>query len=729
MNKLKSLIVGAVALISATCAFAQLPPGFEQIPCIVADGTQYLDTGYTPTSTDMGFYLDFFFDGAVSSTDVIRLMGSSKRNSGTWGGLSITGYAQFTGGQMTFGKREGYLNPGLVGHSRMQLELKKNHYTSSTGLDYTIPEDGQSSDGFCGNIYLGIVHTDEGHEGKVDQKQWLKGEIYRFKLYEGDAVIHDFVPVRTAGGLVGLYDVVGNLGLRTSATDSPYVAGESDLVFLEYVESTGTQHFHTGYTPKDDLFGFYLDFRYDDKVGTSGQAQILGSSKQNGGGWGGVCLNGYATKPGGQLRFGNNDVQDPCLVSGQRMQCQLKNRVYTSSTGANVVFNETTMNYYGAVYLGKIHYDGSPANTMKGLYYSFRIFDGDKVVRDYRPAKQGGVVGFFDQVTKTFKGSETSPGFVAGPEACDLEVVSVRKGAGNVATGFGTFVLAQGATFSCKASPYWTNETTQVKYACLGWTLKDGSGKALGTKGSLKFNEALPNNAALVLEWNYVPCELPAGYQLLKYITSTGNQAADLGVTPRKSTRVVYDFELTEASSLTRSLSGWGGGNSKDAFMWGHKDNSIPGYFSSSVGAGWICTSTGVALDTARHVFDLSDGVQLFDGNPYDTSRTVETPNPEMSSKHQNLYAAALHSGWGGDGTVGTVSAQMRSNIYACRIFAGVQEVADFVPCKRASDSVAGLYDVRTGAFKPSLVSGTAFVAGPNASVVPPRLGLFIVVE
>ena len=70
MNKLKSLIVGAVALISATCAFAQLPPGFEQIPCIVADGTQYIDTGYTPTSTDMCFYLDFFLcvhtDGSPS---------------------------------------------------------------------------------------------------------------------------------------------------------------------------------------------------------------------------------------------------------------------------------------------------------------------------------------------------------------------------------------------------------------------------------------------------------------------------------------------------------------------------------------------------------------------------------------------------------------------------------------------------------------------------------------
>ncbi|MBQ0033529.1 MAG: hypothetical protein KBT68_12145, partial [bacterium] len=164
MNKLKSLIVGAVALISAVCAFAQLPPGFEQIPCIVADGTQYLDTGYAPTSTNMGFYLDFFFDGQVSATDPVRLMGSSKVNSGVWGGLAITGYTRFPGGQMTFGKKDGLFDPGLVGDTRMQLELKKNHYTSSTGCSHTITEADQWPD-FFGNIYLGIIHTDEEHGG------------------------------------------------------------------------------------------------------------------------------------------------------------------------------------------------------------------------------------------------------------------------------------------------------------------------------------------------------------------------------------------------------------------------------------------------------------------------------------------------------------------------------------------------------------------------------------
>lgn len=264
-----------------------------------------------------------------------------------------------------------------------------------------------------------------------------------------------------------------------------------------------------------------------------------------------------------------------------------------------------------------------------------------------------------------------------------------------------------------------------VKYACRGWTLKDGRGAILSSEESLKFQQVLPSREVLVLEWNYVPCELPTGYQLLKYITSTGAQAADLGVTPKKSTRVIYDFELTSVPA-SRSLSGWGSGSSKDAFMWGHKENSIPGYFSSSVGAGWTFASTRVPLDTARHVFDLSDGVQLFDGNLYGSDRTVETPyfDVDNSPNHQRIYAAALHGGWGAGN--GSVNGPMESNIYGCRIFSGSQELAEFVPCKRTSDSVAGLYDICTGTFKPSFVAGTAFVAGPESRPAPVIPGLVV---
>ena len=528
---------------------------------------------------------------------------------------------------------------------------------------------------FSGSVYLGIVHTDGSQGGaEISQSRWLRGRIYRLKFYEGEDVVHDFVPVRTIDGRVGLYDVKGSLGLRVSATESPYIAGTLGVTFLEYVESTGTQYLDTGYTPANMDFGFDLDFRYDNVVATSGDyAQVLGSSQYNSGNWGGVLVNGYASKSGGQLRFGfGNPVEDPGLVQGERMQISLRQKEYTSSTGKTNVFNDATTKFYGSVWLGKIHRESPNANTMKGRYYGFRLYDGNVLVRDFRPAKKDDVAGFYDTVFETFSASSSEDAFVAGPATCNLEVASSRDGVGSVSTGFVTTNLLAETTFVCIASPDWTDGATQVKYVCRGWVLKNARGSVImADDNSLKFNRTLPTNEVQILEWNYVPSELPDGYHLLKHITSTGTQAADLGVTPGNEVRVVYDFRLTEVSSVTRALSGWGSGSSTDAYMWGHMETAakgVVGVFSSSIGTNWVFASTGVALDTERHVFDLNDGLQFFDGNLYGTSLAVAVPNPEKSTAQQHLYAVVQ---------VGTVAmedlplmafvSQEREDLHGCR--------------------------------------------------------------
>jgi len=726
MTAQKAILAFLLPCAAIWCAFAGLPPGYEALPCIVADGNQYLDTGYVPTSTNMGFYLDFQFNGSVSATDSVRLIGSSKVNNGKWGGFVIASYNTYSGGQMCFCRQQSYIDPGLVSGARMQLELKSKHYVSSTGKD-AIFGATDANPQFCGSVYLGIAHT-EGAQGgaEIDRSRWLQGKIYRLKFYEGEDVVHDFIPVRTIDGRVGLYDVKGSLGLRVSATESPYIAGALGVTFLEYVESTGSQYLDTGYTPTDMNFGFDLDFRYDNVVATAGDyAQVLGSSQLNQNGrWGGITVNGYATKPGGQLCFGyGNDFKDPGLVQGERMQISLRQKKYTSSTGTSVVFGEVDTFFYGSVWLGKIHRESPNANTMKGRYYGFRLYDGNALVRDFRPAKKDGIAGFYDMVFETFSASSSEDAFVAGPATCNLKISSSREGAGSVSTGFISTNLLAESTFVCVASPDWTDEDAQVKYVCRGWTLKDASGSVIMADfNSLKFNHTLPTNEVQFLEWNYIPSELPDGYCLLTHITSTGTQAADLGVTPGRGTRVVYDFRLTEASASTRSLSGWGSGGSTDAYMWGHMEaaaRGVVGVFSSSIGTNWLFASTGIALDTERHVFDLNDGLQFFDGNLYGTSLAVATPNPGDSTAQQHLYAAALHGGWGAGTTGGTPNGHMKSDIYGCSIYRGYTCVADYVPCRRTSDSAAGLYDVLTGSFKPSFISGTAFVAGPEAHLRP----------
>ena len=69
-------------------------------------------------------------------------------------------------------------------------------------------------------------------------------DVYRFKVFDGSTLVHDFVPVqRTADGAVGLYDTFGNLGFRPAADAQYITAGPaysgSDSEWLEVAAGSG----------------------------------------------------------------------------------------------------------------------------------------------------------------------------------------------------------------------------------------------------------------------------------------------------------------------------------------------------------------------------------------------------------------------------------------------------------------------------------------------------------
>lgn len=72
------VLLGGVALAVLSAVGGGLPDGYVELTCITSDGNQYLDTGYTPTSVDFGFELEFTFKGTVG-TGGTRIIGSSTR--------------------------------------------------------------------------------------------------------------------------------------------------------------------------------------------------------------------------------------------------------------------------------------------------------------------------------------------------------------------------------------------------------------------------------------------------------------------------------------------------------------------------------------------------------------------------------------------------------------------------------------------------------------------------
>ena len=226
------------------------PTGFTILDylSLSGDGTaSYIDIGYTPTSGTVGFFMDYLLKVAPSTSNSKRVMGSSPRGTGSWGGLLMSTYCadeSTQGGQLGFGiGRNQYMTKdgGQVANERMRVSLFNGNAQFSRGWNYLFGTTGSYS--FNGNIYVGTIH--------VENQNMAAGapmDVYRFKVFEGSTLVHDFVPVkRTSDGAVGLYDTFGGLGFRPAA-DAQYIAAGpaysgSDSDWLEIARGPGSVYY------------------------------------------------------------------------------------------------------------------------------------------------------------------------------------------------------------------------------------------------------------------------------------------------------------------------------------------------------------------------------------------------------------------------------------------------------------------------------------------------------
>ena len=220
-----------------------VPAGYTKLDYLSLSGggtDSYIDIGYAPASGSFGFFMDYLLKVAPASSDSKRIMGSSKVNNGLWGGLMMSTYCQNVntqGGQFSFGALQ-YLTKdgGLTANERMRIKLENGVAQLSCGWSYAF---GTAIDMkyFYGNIYIGNINTETITTTSAPM------DVYRFKVFDGTTLLHDFVPVSNSVGAVGLYDTYGNLGFRQAANANYCTAGSdysgSDDGWLEVVPGGG----------------------------------------------------------------------------------------------------------------------------------------------------------------------------------------------------------------------------------------------------------------------------------------------------------------------------------------------------------------------------------------------------------------------------------------------------------------------------------------------------------
>lgn len=213
---------------------------------------------------------------------------------------------------------------------------------------------------------------------------------------------------------------------------------------------------------------------------------------------------------------------------------------------------------------------------------------------------------------------------------------------------------------------------------------------------------------------------LPSGYAPLEYVVATGAQSIATGVYATPGTTATVDFTPYNVSG-SRNLRVVG---ARDCAAEDVPDGSLFfEVFTALQNCRWVSRCMDAGLEDAlgwndqsspvvavsgtrtRLTLDARGGAFYVDGTK---SAALSYPTTGRSqSQIRLLKAGAAASGWG--------------HLHAAAIWENGALVRKFIPCERAADGAAGMFDVVGGAFYPS-DEGSAFLAGPGGSVGAPHV-------
>ena len=416
---------------------------YHELEYIESTGTQYINTGVTPT-TDTKIDIDFTYLGSSYSA-WSPIYGERGSSSSTYFNLFINttskqispNYAGFDPGSSS----TIYFTPGAryrvmtdKGQFYLNDELVSSLSTSNTLITSTV------------NMYLFALGTTSG----VDSRG-MRARIYSCRFYEGNTLIRNFIPVRwDTTGEVGLYDTVEKKFYTNDGADE-FIAGENRYQQLEYIQSTGTQYIDTGYyhhTAKTNYkWGMMLkglpasSVVYHSPFGArtshdSNDAYYMGINHTDMHCYG--CIGGYKQDPFNPNLILSNDV----YYEGKM---DYTSGLYINGNYYSMPGREGRLSSFSC-YIFAGNWNGTADEFFWGRIYYLKIYDIDTLVRNFIPVrdKKTGKVGLFDKVSSTFYANQGGGDFIAGPEVRYEELEYIESsGTQYIDTGYP-------ATSTCK---------------------------------------------------------------------------------------------------------------------------------------------------------------------------------------------------------------------------------------------------------------------------------------
>ena len=395
-----------------------LPEGYKRLLYIESTGTQYINTGFNPNNntrvlmdvqhnnyTANGSY--FFYFGCTDGTNTLAIGDASSADN------LIRHYYGGTNYGNTWNVP--------IGSRRIVDCNKQTAIVDGTAKSY-------STYTFSFNIPMFLF----GYNNRGAFAYSASMKLFSCKIWDNGDLVRNYVPAKNPDGVVGLYDTVNgafNAGVGT------FVAGpEWGYVELEYIQSSGTQYVDCGISVPHATARTVVDF----EVTTTGTTQVVTGHMDGAFSWNRNFLYLYKDN-----RFAvNNYVPADFTASvGDRFVFDYTNK----SLEINGRSYPVTQRSYTDGYNDAIFYSTDYPGKFK--LYSYQLYDGETLVRDFIPVKlTDGTVGLLDKVSELFYGNAGTGSFIAGP-AIATEYTKLRyvesTGEQYIDTGF---IPVSGAT-------------------------------------------------------------------------------------------------------------------------------------------------------------------------------------------------------------------------------------------------------------------------------------------
>lgn len=227
-----------------------------------------------------------------------------------------------------------------------------------------------------------------------------KMRIYGAKIWEGDELIHDYVPC-VKGDLAGLRDRVDGAFVTIESTNQVGVLSYGGKVRAipddPYLLSTGSEYFDTGFCPKGDT-RVEMDFSLVNPRLTvtsgNGDQMLFGNAGTladclmfcgfaNIKGYGWCCYNGKSDWSDSKMAA--TIARRTMIMDGKASELDLVTQNYTNFTSALSCPHAGAVSVYTMPILCYKNATGCPMSKSVAKLYSFKIWDDGTLIHSYVP--------------------------------------------------------------------------------------------------------------------------------------------------------------------------------------------------------------------------------------------------------------------------------------------------------------------------------------------------------